>query len=117
MPGHMGDRRRCDVAGFALRLVKPRTGKEDDMGAKDAFEEAQERVKKLSRRPANAELLDLYGLYKQATEGDAKGSRPGLLDPKGRAKYDAWVSRKGIAPAAAKVRYVSLVDGLVEKLG
>jgi diazepam-binding inhibitor (GABA receptor modulating acyl-CoA-binding protein) len=113
----MGDRRRCDGAGFALRLVKPRTGKEDDMGAKDAFEEAQERVKKLSRRPANAELLDLYGLYKQATEGDAKGSRPGLLDPKGRAKFDAWVSRKGIAPAAAKVRYVSLVDGLVEKLG
>jgi diazepam-binding inhibitor (GABA receptor modulating acyl-CoA-binding protein) len=118
MTTHMGDQRRCDGAPFALRLVKPRTGKEeDDMGAKDAFEEAQERVKKLSRRPANAELLELYGLYKQATEGDAKGSRPGLLDLKGRAKFDAWVSRKGIAPAAAKVRYVSLVDGLVEKLG
>jgi acyl-CoA-binding protein len=87
------------------------------MADKDAFAEAQERVKKLSKRPSNAELLDLYGLYKQATEGDAKGSRPGLLDPKGRAKFDAWSSRKGVAQAAAKASYVALVGALVKKLG
>jgi acyl-CoA-binding protein len=87
------------------------------MAAKDAFTEAQERVKKLSRRPSNAELLDLYGLYKQGTEGDVKGSRPGLLDPKGRAKFDAWTSRKGLAAAEAQSRYVALVGELVKKLG
>ena len=87
------------------------------MADRDAFVDAQERVKKLSRRPSNAELLDLYGLYKQATEGDATGSRPGLLDPKGRAKFDAWTSRKGVAQAEAKARYVALVADLVKKLG
>lgn len=87
------------------------------MADKDVFVDAQERVKKLSRRPSNAELLDLYGLYKQATEGDATGSRPGLLDPKGRAKFDAWTSRKGVARAEAKARYVALVAELVKKLG
>ena len=87
------------------------------MPANDPFQDAQERVKKLSKRPANSELLDLYGLYKQATDGDVKGSRPGMLDPKGRAKFDAWTSRKGVAPAEARTRYVALVDALVKKLG
>ena len=87
------------------------------MPPKDAFADAQERVKQLTKRPSNAELLDLYGLYKQATEGDAKGSRPGMLDMKGRAKFDAWTSRKGTAQADARARYVALVDDLVKKLG
>jgi len=87
------------------------------MQPKDAFADAQERVKQLTKRPSNAELLDLYGLYKQATEGDAKGSRPGMLDMKGRAKFDAWTSRKGTAPAQARASYVALVDDLVKKLG
>jgi acyl-CoA-binding protein len=87
------------------------------MAPKDAFDEAQERVKTLSRRPSNAELLDLYGLYKQATEGDAKGSRPGMLDMKGRAKFDAWTSRKGTTQAESRTRYVALVNDLVKRLG
>jgi acyl-CoA-binding protein len=87
------------------------------MSPNDPFSDAQERVKKLSKRPSNSELLDLYGLYKQATEGDAKGSRPGLLDPKGRAKFDAWTGRKGTVTADAKARYVALVAELVKKLG
>ncbi len=87
------------------------------MSTSDPFIVAQERVKTLSRRPSNSELLDLYGLFKQATEGDVKGSRPGLLDQKGRAKFDAWTSRKGMVGADAKVRYVSLVGELVRKLG
>jgi acyl-CoA-binding protein len=87
------------------------------MPANDPFLDAQERVKKLSKRPSNPELLDLYGLFKQATEGDAKGSRPGMLDPKGRAKFDAWTSRKGMSGADARTRYVALVAELVKKLG
>jgi len=87
------------------------------MPEKDEFAEAQARVKKLSRRPSNDQLLELYGLYKQATDGDAKGSRPGILDPKGRAKFDAWTARRGTAPAEAKRRYVSLVATLVKTLG
>ena len=86
------------------------------MPGPDAFAEAQERVKKLSRRPSNDQLLQLYSLYKQATEGDARGSRPGMLDLVGRAKWDAWAARKGTSPDEAKRLYVTLVDELVRAL-
>lgn len=84
---------------------------------KDRFEAAKGRVEKLSKRPSDAELLDLYGLYKQATEGDVTGSRPGFLDLKGRAKYDAWAKVKGASSEEAMKQYVALVDGLAAKLG
>jgi diazepam-binding inhibitor (GABA receptor modulator, acyl-CoA-binding protein) len=83
----------------------------------DQFTEAKARVEKLSRRPSNDQLLDLYGLYKQATEGDVSGSRPGLLDLKGRAKYDAWAKRKGASKDDAMKKYVALVDDLSSSLG
>jgi acyl-CoA-binding protein len=87
------------------------------MATDDGFVAAQERVKSLKRRPGNDELLALYGLYKQATEGDVTGSRPGLFDPKGRAKWDAWSARKGTAAAHAKQAYVALVAELVKTHG
>jgi acyl-CoA-binding protein len=87
------------------------------MAEQDAFAEAQERVKTLKKRPSNDELLALYGLYKQATEGDATGSRPGMLDPKGRAKFDAWTARKGTSAPDARKAYVALVAELVKKAG
>jgi diazepam-binding inhibitor (GABA receptor modulator, acyl-CoA-binding protein) len=82
------------------------------MAKKDAFADAQERVRKLPERPSNPKLLELYGLYKQATEGDVSGSRPGMLDVKGRAKYDAWAGRKGLSQAEARKKYVALVNAL-----
>ena len=83
----------------------------------DQFKEAKARVEKLSSRPSNEQLLDLYGLYKQATEGDVTGNRPGFLDLKGRAKYDAWAKRKGGAKDDAMKKYVALVDALDAELG
>jgi diazepam-binding inhibitor (GABA receptor modulating acyl-CoA-binding protein) len=83
----------------------------------DRFNEAKARVEKLPKRPSNDQLLDLYALYKQATEGDASGSRPGLLDLKGRAKYDAWAGRKGLAKDDAMKKYVALVEKLEAEIG
>ena len=79
---------------------------------KDQFSEAKGRVEKLKSRPSNDELLDLYGLYKQATEGDVAGPRPGMLDIKGRTKYDAWTRRKGTSKDDAMKGYVALVKKL-----
>lgn len=84
---------------------------------KDQFAEAKARVEKLKARPSNEQLLDLYGLYKQATEGDVAGSRPGLLDLKGRAKFDAWARRKGTSPDEAMKGYVALVTALEKTNG
>ena len=77
------------------------------------FEEAQQKVQTLSSRPDNDTLLNLYALYKQGTVGDVNGKRPGMLDVKGRAKYDAWASKKGMSQDDAKSSYVSLVESLL----
>jgi diazepam-binding inhibitor (GABA receptor modulator, acyl-CoA-binding protein) len=83
------------------------------MALEDDFRSAQERVKTLTTRPSNDTLLELYSLYKQATDGDVQGKRPGMLDLKGRAKYDAWAGRKGLGREAAMQQYVALVERLL----
>lgn len=75
------------------------------------FEQAASESKALPAQP-NEVLLELYGLYKQATEGDVRGSRPGMLDVRGRAKYDAWAKREGMSADEAKQAYVALVERL-----
>ena len=57
-------------------------------------------------------MLRLYALYKQASDGDVDGRRPGFTDMVGRAKYDAWAALKGTASDDAMHEYVSLVDRL-----
>ena len=76
------------------------------------FESAAARSKQFTKRPTNEELLQLYALYKQSTEGDASGERPGGFDFKAIAKFDAWEELKGKAKEDAMQEYVTLVDKL-----
>lgn len=85
------------------------------MELKEKFEEAQRRVKTLPKTPSTGDLLKLYGYYKQGNEGDVKGKRPGMLDMKGRAKYDAWAEVRGMSQAEAMEAYIKLVDDLLAK--
>lgn len=87
------------------------------MSTQEAFESAQERVQKLKKTPSNDSLLELYALYKQATQGDVSGKRPGMLDVKGRAKYDAWAKKKGMGADDAMQRYIDTVDRLEREIG
>lgn len=72
------------------------------------FAEAQATIKPVTGL-GNDVMLDMYALYKQATVGDCSGSRPGMLDLKGRAKFDAWAKRKGTTKDAAMEAYIALV--------
>jgi len=81
------------------------------------FESAQARVKALPKTPNPGELLELYALFKQGTLGDVRGARPGMLDMKGRAKFDAWEKKKGLSSEAARAAYVTLVSELERKYG
>ena len=76
------------------------------------FEAAAARSKEFTKRPSNEELLQLYALYKQATEGDVSGERPGGFDFKAIAKHDAWVELKGKSKEVAMSEYIALVDKL-----
>ena len=87
------------------------------MSLEQQFSSAQERVNKLSRRPSDQQLLELYSLYKQAIMGDVTGNRPGGFDFKGRAKWDAWKQRDGLSREEAMRQYVNLVDRLEGELG
>jgi acyl-CoA-binding protein len=76
------------------------------------FAAAQKAVKGLRDRPDNDTLLELYSYYKQASEGDVAGDRPGTFDFVDRAKYDAWAARKGMGQHVAMDGYVKLVEHL-----
>ncbi len=82
------------------------------MELQQQFESAVTRSKELTKRPSNEELLQLYGLFKQATDGDVNGERPGGFDFKAIAKYDAWAELKGKPKDEAKMEYISLVEKL-----
>ena len=58
---------------------------------------------------SNDDKLEFYGLFKQATVGDCNTERPGMFDPKGRAKWDAWKAREGMSQDDAKEAYVAKV--------
>lgn len=96
------------LAGHAWCVGPLAEGKVD---VQEAFQAAVARSRGLpTQSPAG--LLALYGLYKQATEGDATGARPGLLDVRGRAKFDAWAGRAGQSREAAMKEYIETVDRL-----
>ena len=77
------------------------------------FEKAALDVKKLAERPDNDTMLRLYALYKQGSEGDVKGDRPGFLDFVGAAKYEAWEKLQGTSSEQAMKKYVALVQQLL----
>ena len=83
------------------------------MALSDDFHAAVERSKALTKRPSNEELLDLYALFKQATDGDVSGDRPGGFDFKAIAKFDAWAGKKGKGKDDAMKEYIDLVGKLV----
>ena len=79
---------------------------------KAQFEAAVALSKTLTERPDNQTLLRLYSLYKQATDGDVSGKRPGFTDLVGRAKYDALATLQGTEPEAAMQAYIDETNKL-----
>ena len=77
------------------------------------FTDASVRVKTLTARPSNEDLLALYSLFKQASAGDASGKRPGAFNMVARAKFDAWSALRGTTAEDARQRYVDLVNRLL----
>lgn len=76
------------------------------------FKQAAVDAKQLSERPDNDTLLKLYALYKQGSEGDVSGEKPGFFDFVGTAKYEAWEKLQGMPREDAMQKYVDLVESL-----
>ena len=77
------------------------------------FEQAVVDSKNLTERPANDTLLQLYSLYKQATEGDVNTDPPANpFDFVAKAKYSAWSALKGKSKENAMQEYISTISKL-----
>ncbi|CDO92260.1 unnamed protein product [Kluyveromyces dobzhanskii CBS 2104] len=72
-------------------------------------------VNELPSTPNNDELLQLYGLYKQATVGDNTKAKPGMFNLKDRYKWDSWELLKGTSQEDAEKQYIEFVDLLIKK--
>ena len=82
------------------------------MELKEQFEQAVIESKQLPQKPSNDILLKIYSLFKQATQGDVEGDRPGGFDFVGAAKYDAWAELKGKSSNTAMQEYIELINSL-----
>jgi acyl-CoA-binding protein len=86
------------------------------MALQQSFEEAVAASKTLDSKPDNDTLLQLYSLYKQATEGDINIEPPAnTFDFVGKAKYDAWTRLRGKTREEAMEQYIALVNQLKNK--
>lgn len=79
------------------------------------LQEAFDLTKRFTSKPSNEELLKLYSLYKQATEGDNNEERPGGFDFVAAAKYNAWLALKGKSKEEAADSYIDLVNNISTK--
>jgi len=96
--------------GAAAKAPAQKAGAGGDLKAR--FEAAAAAAKQTKQRPDNATMLKLYSYYKQATEGDVQGTRPGGFDFVGGAKYDAWAKLKGTSRDDAMTTYIRQVERL-----
>jgi len=77
------------------------------------FTQAATDSRKLTEKPSDGDLLQLYALYKQATQDPAFESvtKPGMFDLKAKAKYNEWekIVKEGVTPEQAETKYIELV--------
>ena len=76
------------------------------------FDRATRDAQQLKKRPADEDMLRLYALYKQGSEGDVTGPKPGFFDFVGTAKYEAWAKLSGTGQDEAMQKYIDLVGKL-----
>jgi diazepam-binding inhibitor (GABA receptor modulating acyl-CoA-binding protein) len=81
------------------------------------FTTAVETVVKLVTQPTTDEMLKLYGYYKQAVVGDINISKPGFFSFKESKKWEAWNDNKGMNKFDSEVKYILLVNELIQKYG
>lgn len=85
------------------------------------FEQTVEKVRNAPRagnfKPSNHYMLKMYALYRQATDGDVQGRKPGMLNPVARYKWQAWNDVKGMSREDAMQQDVDEVEKVEARYG
>ncbi|CAI5780054.1 enoyl-CoA delta isomerase 2, mitochondrial-like isoform X3 [Podarcis lilfordi] len=101
------------VCGLHFPALQLHTTKSTMKFSQEDFEKAREQLKLLKTDPGNQVKLNIYALFKQATEGPCKAPKPGMLDFVKKAKWDAWQSLGNLPQDSARQKYIELVSSLV----
>jgi pimeloyl-ACP methyl ester carboxylesterase/acyl-CoA-binding protein len=114
-----GDLPLSTVTSKAAELAVASPAQESSL--KQRFEQAVEKIRAAPAdgpfKPTNELKLKMYALYRQATDGDVRGKRPGMLDVVARYKYDAWTMAKGLSTEEAMRKYLEEVEKVERKFG
>jgi diazepam-binding inhibitor (GABA receptor modulating acyl-CoA-binding protein) len=78
-----------------------------------SFNDAALRIKTRQTTPSTGDLLILYGLYKQAIEGDCETPQPWAVQVQARAKWEAWNKNKKMDKFTAMRNYIDKVEELM----
>ncbi|KKZ66648.1 diazepam-binding inhibitor (GABA receptor modulator, acyl-CoA-binding protein) [[Emmonsia] crescens] len=85
------------------------------------FEAAVEASRKLSTKPSDEDLLEMYALFKQGTQDPSfeDASKPGTFDFKAKYKYNAWkkLADEGLSAEDAQKQYIELIEKFKQKYG
>lgn len=85
------------------------------MGLEEEFLKYCQIAQVLPQKPADNDLLYLYGFYKQATIGDCNVQQPSfnVFKLKEYKKWEAWNSHEGIEKETAMEHYIDKVKQLL----
>ncbi|KAF0717629.1 Aste57867_2192 [Aphanomyces stellatus] len=65
----------------------------------------------------NQTKLEMYALFKQATDGPCTQPKPGMFDFVGKAKWEAWANLGSMGQDEAMKSYCDFIDALAAKAG
>ncbi|KAM7347765.1 acyl-CoA-binding domain-containing protein anorexia [Cochliomyia hominivorax] len=81
----------------------------------ELFTKATQQIQRTHDKLLPNDLLELYGLYKQATVGKCNTSKPGMFSMQARAKWNAWNDLADMPSDKAKQLYIEKVKELDPK--
>lgn len=82
------------------------------MNLEKEFEKAQQDVASFLPEHDRLQMLKLYALFKQATQGDTNCRRPPMTKMVKRVQWDAWQELAGTPKEQAMQEYIALVNQL-----
>lgn len=76
------------------------------------FSTASTHVRSIISKLNDDQMLQFYGLYKQATDGPCDKPKPSWYQMTEKQKWEAWMSQKDLGPEAAMEKYIQLLDSI-----
>lgn len=84
-----------------------------ELNLEQQFQDSTAFIKTKETLTSNEDLLVLYGLYKQATQGDCNIPQPWSTQVEARARWDAWYKNSGMNQHVAMEKYIEKVNELM----